>query len=178
MTLRIATPADVPALVRVINRAYLVEATIFHGERTDSADVSARLARPGACFLVIGETETGAGPHALAGAVFVETRGERGYFGMLSVDPDRQGRGLGRQLVLAAEAHCRAAGCRSLDIDVVDLRNELPGFYAALGFTVVGEAPFPEPSKMRQPAKLIVMSKSLADAPHLARSGDSVRHAR
>ena len=33
----------------------------------------------------------------------------------------------------AIEAHFRAAGCVALDIDVVELREELPAFYARLG---------------------------------------------
>ena len=164
---RLATPADLPALVRVINRAYIVEAPIFYGERTDAREVSAKLALPNACFLAIDDAEPGSEPGRLAGAVYIEVRGERGYFGMLSVDPDRQGRGLGKILVRAAEAHCRAAGCRSMDIDVVDRRLELPGFYESLGYTAVGTKPYHDASHLRpgQHAGMIIMSRSLAEAP-------------
>ena len=92
----------------------------------------------------------------------VEVRGDRGYFGLLSVDPAHQGQGLGRVLVEAAEARCRAAGCRALDIDVVNLRTELPPFYAKFGFRPTGTTPFPAPSKLKQPVHLVVMSKPLA----------------
>lgn len=94
--------------------------------------------------------------------MYIEIRGERGYFGMLSVDPDVQGTGLGRVLVEAAEAHCRAAGCRALDIDVVNLRTELPPFYAKFGFAPRGTSPFPAPGKLTQPVHLVLMSKVLA----------------
>jgi len=162
MTPRVATAADVPALVRVINRAYRVEKDIFLGERTDEAEVRERLERPNGCFLAIDAPDESEGPNAtLAGAVYVETRGDRGYFGMLAVDPDWQGVGLGRTLVCTAEAHCRAAGCRFMDIDVVDLRTELPGFYQVLGYSAVSATPFPDASRVYQPVKLVLMTKVL-----------------
>jgi GNAT superfamily N-acetyltransferase len=157
MAPRLATIADVPALVRLINRAYRVEDFFIDGDRTHDQDVRERLGRPNACFVVVdGDGGT------LAGAVYVEVRGGDGYFGMLSVDPARQGQGLGRALVQAAEAHCRAAGCAVLDIDVVNLRDELPAFYAAFGFAPRGTAPFPDPHKLRREAHLVVMSKPIA----------------
>jgi len=127
MPVRLATPDDIPALVRVINRAYVVEAHLFEGDRTNAADLYERIAKPNVCFLVIDDDEPGAEPGSLAGGVYVEHRGERGYFGMLSVDPDRQGRGLGRKLIAAAEAHCQRVGCGFMDIVVVEQRPELPG---------------------------------------------------
>jgi GNAT superfamily N-acetyltransferase len=161
MPIRFATSTDIAALVRVINRAYEAEAHIFIGNRTSEADVRDRLGRPHGRFLVI-DDDGMAEPGALAGAVYVETRGDRGYFGMLSVDTDRQGRGLGRELVRAAEAHCISEGCAFLDIDVVDLRTELHGFYSALGFVAVGATPFQNPSSTKMPVQLIQMTKPIA----------------
>ena len=160
MRTRHATIADVAELVRVINLAYQVEATMFHGERTSGAEVIDRLGRPNAAFLVV-DDPAAIDARRLAAAVYVETREPRGYFGMLSVDPAHQGRGLGRALVHAAEVYCREAGCRVLDIDVVDLRTELPHFYAALGFTPTGSRPFPDPTKTKRPVQLIQMEKPL-----------------
>jgi GNAT superfamily N-acetyltransferase len=157
---RLATQRDVAALARLINAAYRVEDFFINGDRTDERDVRARLEAPGAAFLVI-DTPAGGG---LAGAVYVEVREKRGYFGLLSVDPARQKQGLGRALVDAVEAHCRAAGCRVLDIDVVNLRHELPAFYSALGFVPAGTAPFPDPAKLTRPAHLVMMTKPLAAA--------------
>jgi GNAT superfamily N-acetyltransferase len=125
MPVRLAATDDIPALVRVINRAYVVEAHIFHGDRTDEVEVCERLERPNARFLVI-DASAGAGNGTLAGAVFVEVCGERSYFGMLSVDPDWQGRGFARELIAAAEVRATAAGCAFMDIDVVDVRTECP----------------------------------------------------
>ena len=80
----------------------------------------------------------------LAGCVYVVIHGETGYFGMLSIDPARQGQGLGRQLIAAAEAHCRNAGCRQMELEVVNLRTELPPFYRRFGYAETGTRPFPD----------------------------------
>jgi ribosomal protein S18 acetylase RimI-like enzyme len=157
MIARRATPADVAELVRVINHAYEVEADMFIDKRTNEADVNERLARPNATFLVI----DGGTPGRLAAGVYVEHEGDRGYFGMLAVDPAHQGQGLGRKLVKAAEVYCADLGCRALDIEVVHLRTELPGFYQSLGFNTVGQTPYPEAARTKQPVELIHMTKSL-----------------
>jgi GNAT superfamily N-acetyltransferase len=158
---RTATDADVSEIARVINLAYCVEAEMFHGQRTSEPDVRERLARPNATFLVLeDDTADGRSP-ALVGAVYVEVGERRGYFGMLAVDPGRQGEGLGRVLVRAVEQYCAGVGCADLDLDVVDLRAELPGFYNALGFTRMGSMPYPDPSQTKQPVHLIQMTKAL-----------------
>jgi GNAT superfamily N-acetyltransferase len=160
MPVRLATAADVAALARVINRAYVAEAHIFDDARTNEAEVRDRLARPNACFLVIDDPARSWVPGALAGAVYVELRGERSYFGMLSVDPDRQGLGLGRALITAAEARCREAGARFMDIDVVEQRPELPGFYATFGYSATGTTPFVK-TRTKMPVRMVHMTKAL-----------------
>ena len=157
---RAAVEADVPELVRLINRAYVVEEFFVAGDRTTAAQVRDRMSRTGACFLTIEDHESRA---RLAGCVWVEVRGDRGYFGMLAVDPERQGRGLARLLIAAVEDHCLAAGCRFLDISVVNLRTELPAFYRQFGFAPYGTAPFHDPEKLTRPAHLVLMTKPLVN---------------
>jgi GNAT superfamily N-acetyltransferase len=153
---REATPADVPALVRLINIAYRVEEFFIQGERTNDVEIRSLLASD--AFLVV---DGPAGSSELAGAVYVSIEGDRGYFGMLAVDPAHQKSGLGRALVTAAEDFCRRRGCRWLDLSVVDLRTELPPFYNKLGYKEFGVAPFPDPAKLTRPAQLIRMTKVL-----------------
>jgi len=157
MITRPATIGDVPALVQLINAAYCVEEFFVHGDRTNPEYVTAHIGIPHGGFLVI----DGEDKMKLAGAVYAEVRGDRGYFGLLSVDPTQQKQGLGRALVKAAEDYCRAKGCHALDIEVVNLRSELPAFYARFGFTPFDTAPFPHPGRLKQQAHLVLMTKSL-----------------
>jgi GNAT superfamily N-acetyltransferase len=158
MSLRTARPDDVAAIVDVTNRAYLVEQFFITGTRTTAGEVSALMSQPGSRFLVVEAVE----PACLDGSVYMELRGERGYFAMFAVDPARQGSGLARRLIEAVEAECRAAGCRWLDIEVVDLRTELPPFYAKFGFRAFATAPFKDRHKLRREAHTILMTKPLA----------------
>jgi GNAT superfamily N-acetyltransferase len=164
MPVRLATIDDIPALTRVINRAYVVEAHLFHGDRTDEAEVRDRLERPSGCFLVIDAAEDKAAAGTLAAAVFVEIRGARGYFGMLCVDPDWQGRGLARELIAAAEARATAARCEFMDIDVVDLRTELPAFYTLFGYVAAGSTPYASEAA-KVPVRMVRMTKALPSTP-------------
>jgi GNAT superfamily N-acetyltransferase len=160
---RVATPSDVSQLVRIINLAYRVEDFFINGNRTSAEDIRGKIAKPGAAFFVVdAPADASAGDAgSLAAAAYFEIRGDRGYFAMLSVDPAHQKQGLARRLIQHMENRSRAAGCRALEIEVVDLRAELPAFYQRFKFTPVGTAPFPDPHKLTQPAHLVLMVKEL-----------------
>jgi GNAT superfamily N-acetyltransferase len=80
---------------------------------------------------------------------------------MLAVNPSQQGRGLGKQMITAAEWYAATLGCRALDIRIVDLRTELPPFYRALGFLDNGTEPLDDPL-LTKPAHFIRMTKAVA----------------
>jgi GNAT superfamily N-acetyltransferase len=149
----LAAAGDIPDLVRVINAAYEVEKFFVSGDRTDE-DTLRRLMSKGA-FLV---TRDDGG---LTGCVYVELRRARAYFGMLSVEPARQGTGLGRRLVDDAEQYARGHGCEVMDIRVVNLRPELLPFYRKLGYLERATEPVDDPRAL-QPFHFILMSKHLA----------------
>jgi GNAT superfamily N-acetyltransferase len=153
LAIRRAAADAVPAIVSLVNRAFEVEAFFVEKDRTNAAEVAEMLTRG---VFLLAEAKG-----ALAGCVLVEVRGQRGYFGLLSVEPARQGEGIGRALVEAAEDHCRRAGCAAMDIRVVDLRKELPPFYRRLGYEETGTEPFPEPEITKLPCRFVVMSKPL-----------------
>lgn len=148
----LAAADDIPDLVRVINAAYEVEKFFVSGDRTDE-DTLRRLMSKGA-FLV---TRDDGG---LTGCVYVELRGARAYFGMLSVEPARQGTGLGRRLVDDAEQYARDHACEAMDIRVVNLRSELLPFYRKLGYIAGATEPVDDPRAL-QPFHFILMSKAL-----------------
>jgi ribosomal protein S18 acetylase RimI-like enzyme len=146
---RRATVADAPALAELVNRAYEVEAFFVDGDRTTAAEVAALIER--GTFLVL-EYDGG-----LAGAVFVE---HRGYFGMLSVAPGMQGYGLGTRLVRIAEAFCEALGCTTMELKIVNVREDLGRWYRSLGYHEVGTAPYvARPVKV--PVHFVEMKKQL-----------------
>jgi ribosomal protein S18 acetylase RimI-like enzyme len=154
---RNAVAADIPEIVRVINLAYRVEDFFKTGDRTNAEDVRTRMSEPDSLFVVIdGEKGT------LAGAVCMEIAHGRGHFGMLSVDPAHQRRGIARALIEAVEARCKAAGCDFVDIEVVNLRDDLPPFYTRLGFTPQGTRPFTPGEELTREAHMIVWSKPIA----------------
>ena len=156
ISLRIASAEDAPQLVALINAAFSVERFFVDGDRTTLEEVT-RLFGTG-IFLVF--DRPGDPPHA---CVYLEPRGDRAYLGLLAVDPARQGHGLGRQVMAAAEQYCLDTGCHAIDIKIVDLRTELPPFYKSLGFIEQGEAPFENPQATR-PARFRLMSKDLMAA--------------
>lgn len=152
--IRLAAENDADSLARLINTAFVVELEIFEGERTSPDGVRAYL-QSGKFLLA----EDAAG---LAGCVYVELRGVRGYVGLLSVDPSRQGSGLGRRLMDAAEQYFREAGCVAVDLRVVSARTPLPGFYRHLGYVESQIAPITSGAPVKVPCHYIYFSKALA----------------
>jgi GNAT superfamily N-acetyltransferase len=152
---RIATSGDVLAMVPMVNAAFAVE-TFLEGTRIDQERMTEMM--QGGAFLVA-EKEAG----QLLAAIYVERRSERGYFGMLAVDPRQQGRGLARVMIEAAEDRCRQLECKFMDITVLSLRPELPAFYRKFGYIETGTEEFTSSRPAKGGVKLhcIVMSKCL-----------------
>ena len=128
-----AVTADAERIAGLVNDAFRPERFFIDGDRTNPEKVRALLEK-GKFFLA----EEAGKP---VGCVYVEVRDERGYFGLLSVDPARQKGGLGSRLVQAAEQYCRAAGCRFIDITMVNLRTPLFAYYGRLGYVENGTLP-------------------------------------
>ena len=155
VSVRIATAADLHVIIPVVNAAFAIE-TFLDGTRTDETRI-AEMAEKGE--FLIGEDSSG----RVVASDYVENRGKRGYFGMLAVEPSRQGTGLGRRIVEAAEEHCRSQGCKYMDIAVLSLRPELLPLYRKLGYAETGTEEF-HPSRPLKPGvgcHIIVMSKAL-----------------
>jgi len=152
--IRTAREDEAEELARLISLAYRVEDFFKIGDRTNRIDVLKRMKTGD--FLVLEDDR-----QAIAGCVYVTRTKDVGYFGMLSIDPARQGQGLARQLIAAAETHCRNAGCREMELEVVNLRTELPPFYRRFGYVEAGIRPFTDTEQASRPCHFIVMTKQL-----------------
>jgi predicted N-acetyltransferase YhbS len=151
--MRTAEPADAPAIARLVNDAFRSERFFIDADRTDSEKVSALLQK--GKFLTLFEDDK------LAGCIYTELRGERGYFGLLAVEPQHQRSGIGACLVAAAEQDCSAGGCRFMDLTFVNVRKELPAYYKRFGYVENGTLPFPADQVAKIPVHLVRMSKPL-----------------
>jgi len=152
--IRAALPADAESLAHLITEAFRVELPFIEGDRIDSQGVRAYMQKG---KFLLAEDATG-----LAGCVYVELRGDRGYLGLLGVEPPRQGIGLGRKLMDAAETFFRGAGCLAVDLRVISARTPLPAFYRHLGYLETGTAPFAPDVPVKVPCHFILMSKAIA----------------
>jgi GNAT superfamily N-acetyltransferase len=152
--MRTAEPPDAAAIARLVNDAFRPERFFIDADRTDPDRVSDLLQK--GRFLLLFDDQ------ALVGCVYAELRGERGYFGLLAVDHQRQRSGIGARLIAAAEQHCRSAGCRFMDLTFVNVRRELLGYYQQFGYVENDILPFPaDQAATKIPVHLVRMSKPL-----------------
>ena len=166
-----ATAEDLESVARFVNLAYrgasaregwTHEADLLDGQRTDPALLAEMIVPPSAILLDRDDAE------AIRACVQVTLRRDRVfYFGMLAVDPERQGGGAGRAIVTAVEARARDAGCTTIELTVLHLRDTLIGWYERLGYRRTGAVePFPYGEDRygkprRGDLKLVVMEKRL-----------------
>lgn len=156
MQVRLAKSQDAEAIVAVINAAFRrAEAFLIDRDRVDLETVRALLQK--GKFLVADSEDSG----VLAGCVYVERKDDRAYLGLLAVNPERQKAGFGSQLMTAAEDYCANAGCRFMDLRIVNVRQELPSFYRKRGYVETGTAPFPGELNPKVPCHFMEMSKTL-----------------
>ncbi|MFF4381263.1 GNAT family N-acetyltransferase [Kitasatospora sp. NPDC001547] len=145
---RPAVPADVPALVALVESAYrgdasragwTTEADLLDGRRTDSEAVTAAVGHPEG-LVVLAERDG-----ELLACCQLERRGERAYFGMFSVRPGLQGGGIGRAVLAEAErVAAEEWGVGAMEMTVIEQRAELIAWYERRGFRRTGEfSPFP-----------------------------------
>jgi GNAT superfamily N-acetyltransferase len=143
-----------PAIITVVNTAFAIE-EFLDGTRTDEQRMSELMGK--GTFFVAEDAGR------IVASIYTELRGERGYFGMLAVEPSQQGSGLGRMMIEAAEDHCRKQGVRFVDITVLSLRPELPPLYRRFGYVETGTEEF-RPTRVLKPGlecHAIIMTKAL-----------------
>ncbi len=164
-----ATPEDAPALDKLVNSAYrgdssrqgwTTEADLLDGTRTDAAAITELIQNPSITVLkYVNENE-------IQGCV--ELRNEHGklYLGMLTVQPHLQGKGIGKQLLIAAEEEAKKQKCASIFMTVISVRQELINWYNRLGYQLTGERkPFafndPRFGQPKMKLEFVVLEKKL-----------------
>ena len=153
LTFRQAELVDIDAIVRLVNRACMAESAYVDGERVNPNAV--REMWPRGKFL-LGDLDG-----SLTACIFVEPRGERAHLGLVSVDPSRQGTGLGAQLMTAAEEYCRTAGFREMELRFINHRTELQRFYTRMGFAPSGVTEQAVATRVKVPFQFVQMTKAL-----------------
>jgi len=144
-----ATIDDAAGITRLLNSAYrgessrggwTTEADLIAGDtRTTISQVEDLIRQPGSVFLLLKDGTD------LLGCVNLQVHGHRVYFGMFSVQPGQQGRGLGKILLNAAEEFARQEGCNAIYMSVISRRAELISWYQRHGYQDTGERkPFQE----------------------------------
>ncbi len=152
---REATASDQPRLIELINAAFSIE-TFLEGTRTDEERLAAMMAKGS---ILMAEDSAG----RLLASIYVENRGQRGYLGMLAVNPARQREGLGKRLMAEAEDRFRQQGCEAVDIVVLSQRTELPPIYQRFGYVVTSTEEFKLTRTLKAGAEChgIMMTKQL-----------------
>ena len=132
LTLRPATAADIDVLVDLVNAAYRkAESNVFPGStRTERVGISDTLPE-----ITVAELDG-----RIAGCVHITITPPDAHFGLLAVDVDLHGGGLGSRLITHAEQRAREAGCTTMRIEVVKEGepSRVP-FYERRGYRVVAE---------------------------------------
>ncbi|MBS4064795.1 MAG: GNAT family N-acetyltransferase [Chitinophagaceae bacterium] len=165
-----ATIEDAEAIVSLLNSAYrgepsrqgwTTEANLIAGDvRTDAASVQKVLQTNGSVILKCCDDDGN-----MVGTVNLQQHGPKMYLGMFAVSPQLQGKGIGKQLLEAAEIHTRNAGCVAIYMHVVSVRTELIEWYKRHGYRDTGERkPFHEDGltgRHLQPLEFAVLEKEV-----------------
>jgi phosphinothricin acetyltransferase len=143
MIIRPVAPDDLAQIMAFWNPLIRETTVTFSTEEKTAVDLAGMIAArrvAGAEFLVA----VVAG-QVLGLATYAQFRAGNGYAKAMEhtiiLAPAAQGRGLGRLLMVALEAHARAAGCHVMVAGVSGENAAGIGFHAALGYVETGRMP-------------------------------------
>ncbi len=164
-----ATVVDAPELDRLVNSAYrgdssrqgwTTEADLLDGTRTDAAAIQELIESPG--ITILKYVESG----EILACVELKKEHDKLYLGMLTVKPNLQGKGIGKQLLKAAEEEAKRQKCFSVFMTVISVRKELIDWYLRHGYRLTGEKkPFafndPRFGQPKMKLEFLVMEKKI-----------------
>jgi ribosomal protein S18 acetylase RimI-like enzyme len=141
-------------------KGWTTEADLLDGTRTDAAAIKEMINTPGLTMLKYVEDGK------ILGCVELRKEKEKLYLGMLTVQPDLQGKGLGKKLLKAAEAEAKRQGCNAIFMTVISDRKELIDWYLRHGYSNTGERkPFafndPRFGQPKKQLEFVVLEKQL-----------------
>ena len=166
----IATTEDIGQIKNLLNSAYrgesskqgwTTEVNLIAGEtRANENTLQQVMAKPGSVFLkYINEARQ------VIGCVNLQQHGNKMYLGMFSVSPQKQGAGIGKQLLQACEEYCSYLQCSAIYMSVISVRSELIEWYTRHGYKDTGERkPFAEDGesgKHLQPLEFMMLEKTI-----------------
>jgi ribosomal protein S18 acetylase RimI-like enzyme len=162
---------DAPELNILVNSAYrgdssrqgwTTEADLLDGTRTDATAIEDVISKPG--YTILKYVEEG----KILGCVELHNEEGKLYLGMLTVRPHLQGKGIGKDLLKAAEVEAKKQKCKSIFMTVISVRKELIDWYVRHGYTLTGERkPFtftdPRFGQPKKQLEFVVLEKLITD---------------
>ena len=148
VALRDAVPADVAAIVALVDSAYrgeasragwTTEADLLDGQRVDVVGVNEIVTKRDSRVLL------GEAGDVLLACCHLERHGDICYFGMFSVDPMQQGRGIGNRMLSEGERLAREEwDSTRMEMTVISIRDDVIAWYERRGYRRTGRyKPFP-----------------------------------
>lgn len=165
-----ATLDNVSTLTQLINSAYrgessrkgwTTEANLLEGIRTTEQELTEILEDQKNTILKFTEN------NRIIGCVLLIEKEHQLYLGMLTVSPELQNSGLGKQLLQQAEIHASALGLTKIVMTVISVREELIAWYKRNGYLATGaREPFPVSDVhipiSKHPLEFIVLEKRIS----------------
>lgn len=149
ITFKKAQISDIPLIVGLVNSAYrgesgkvgwTTEADILGGQRTDPQAIEEMILKPGARIELGLDAD-----NQILGCVYLEQKSDSLYLGMLTVNPNLQSKGFGKELLRRSEEIALELGLHQIKMTVISIRSELIAFYERRGYYRTGVTePFPE----------------------------------
>lgn len=160
---------DATELDTLVNSAYrgdssrtgwTTEADLLDGTRTDAAAIADLIQTADTTLLKYVEG------NEIIGCVELRIQKGKLYLGMLTVRPHWQGKGIGKELLKAAEAEAKNQQCTSIFMTVISVRKELIDWYVRHGYSLTGERkPFafddPRFGQPKMRLEFVVLEKKL-----------------
>lgn len=164
-----ATLEDVTPLEKLINSAYrgetskqgwTTEANLLQGKRITKEELSELIQNKENTILKFTID------NIIVGCVLLVNKGDKIYLGMLTVSPNLQNSGIGKQLLKEAEVYALRLNINKIVMTVISIRKELIVWYNRHGFADTGaREPFPlndtDAVISKEPLEFVVLEKKI-----------------